>query len=414
LESPASAASAVTGVAVAQGEAPTDTTQDAAMELAADASPDSDVEQSEQTAVAASDDASSHATLLAGTTVSTSLYVATTGSDSNPGTSSAPLKTIAKAAALAKPGTSVYVRPGTYSGGFVTNTSGTSAARIRYLATVKWGVKIVPPAKSTNNIGWRNFGSYVDIVGFEIDGTKTQSGTKWRTGISAVGSYNVVSGNHIHHIAQLDSDCTSNGGSGINSNNYYYGYHNKIVGNTIHHIGALNCRFIGGVYMATSGEVQNNLIYSNGNWGIQTWHDAANVIISNNTVVKNGKGILVGGGGYYHLTGPADNFVVANNIVYDNAMYGIAEMGEVGTNNTYINNMSYKNGTNWMLNSWNTHTNDINAEPQFADYAGGNYRLKSSSAAVNRGLSAYTPATDIISVARPVGGGYDLGAYESY
>jgi hypothetical protein len=48
------------------------------------------------------------------------LYVATTGSDSNPGTQSAPFKTILRASQAAKPDTIVHVAPGTYPGGFQT------------------------------------------------------------------------------------------------------------------------------------------------------------------------------------------------------------------------------------------------------------------------------------------------------
>ncbi|KAG8956439.1 hypothetical protein FRC03_010848 [Tulasnella sp. 419] len=45
----------------------------------------------------------------------TSLYVATTGSDSNAGTLNAPLLSIQKAVDLATPGTTIYIRGGTYS-----------------------------------------------------------------------------------------------------------------------------------------------------------------------------------------------------------------------------------------------------------------------------------------------------------
>ncbi|KAG8940217.1 hypothetical protein FRC03_005659 [Tulasnella sp. 419] len=45
----------------------------------------------------------------------TTLYVATSGSDSNAGTLAAPLKSIQKAVDLATPGTTIYIRGGTYS-----------------------------------------------------------------------------------------------------------------------------------------------------------------------------------------------------------------------------------------------------------------------------------------------------------
>ena len=340
------------------------------------------------------------------------LYVSTAGADDNPGTKQAPLRTIKRAASLATPGTTVYVAPGTYPGGFVTTASGTAQERIRYVSSTRWGARIVPPKESRNNIAWRNRGDYVDIVAFEIDGQPSQAGTKWRTGISAVGSYNLVQNNHVHHIAQSDSDCTSNGGSGINSNNYYHGYHNAIVGNFVHHIGPENCKFISGIYMSTSGQVQNNVVYRNGNWGIQTWHDAADINISNNTVAYNGKGILVGGGGYYHLKGPADRIIVANNIVSRNSRHGIAEMGKVGDNNTYVQNLSYGNGIDWMLKKGHVHTGDINAEPLLVDAARGDFRLSSGSPAIDRALSIHAPQKDVLGVLRPQAGAPDLGAYE--
>jgi len=48
-------------------------------------------------------------------TSTSSLYVATSGSDSNPGTLAAPLLTIQRAVALAQPGSTIYVRGGTYA-----------------------------------------------------------------------------------------------------------------------------------------------------------------------------------------------------------------------------------------------------------------------------------------------------------
>jgi hypothetical protein len=57
-------------------------------------------------------------------------------------------------------------------------------------------------------------------------------------------------------------------------------------------------------------------------------------------------------------------------------------------------------------------TGTINADPQFVNYTAGDYRVKSTSRAVNNGLSTYAPSTDIANVARPQGGRYDIGAYE--
>src|SRR5690606_1972040 len=62
-------------------------------------------------------------------------YVATTGSDSNPGTFSQPFKTINKAASVASPGDKIYVRGGTYYGGVrISGLHGTASNPIIFSA----------------------------------------------------------------------------------------------------------------------------------------------------------------------------------------------------------------------------------------------------------------------------------------
>jgi len=64
-------------------------------------------------------------------------YVATTGSDSNPGTQASPFATLTKGVSSAGAGDTVYIGGGTYypSGGFTFSKSGTSDTnRIKYWA----------------------------------------------------------------------------------------------------------------------------------------------------------------------------------------------------------------------------------------------------------------------------------------
>ena len=106
-------------------------------------------------------------------------YVSPNGSDTAAGTRAAPFKTLARAArAAVKPGTTVFVAPGTYDGGFKTTANGTASGRIYWVSTTQWGAKIVPPANSPNKTAWDNRGNYVSIIGFEVDGSKIRSGTK--------------------------------------------------------------------------------------------------------------------------------------------------------------------------------------------------------------------------------------------
>jgi hypothetical protein len=343
----------------------------------------------------------------ASTAVYYHLYVATNGSDSNPGTKTRPFKTILKASKVAKPGTVVHVAPGTYAGGFQTSASGTATARISYVSDTKWGAKIVQYSTTTATAGWRNSGRYTDIVGFDIDG---QNGKKWTTGLGATGSYTVLKNNRVRNIATTVA-CTSMGASAINTHNYYNGYYIDVIGNVVHNIGYDGCGYFQGIYVSTSGKVLNNLVYKVGAYGIHLWHDARNITIANNTSTDNGIGMVVGSGGHYKEVLPANNVHVSNNIVYGNKRLGITEQGLVGSNNTYTNNLVYSNGINWRLKN-KTHSGTVSANPQFVSPSTGDYRLKSTSPAIGYGSSRYAPSDDIVGAARPQGGRDDIGAYE--
>ncbi|MCC2972597.1 choice-of-anchor Q domain-containing protein [Massilia sp. IC2-476] len=341
-------------------------------------------------------------------------YVSPTGSDSANGSKATPFKTLARAAQVAnKPSTTVWVAPGTYAGGFKTTGNGTASGRIYWVSTTKWGAKIVPPANSTNKTAWDNRGNYVSIIGFEVDGSKIGSGTKWTLGIYTGGSYNVIQGNHVHHTATT-IPCNSAGGSAIGVDSYYKGVKGDVIGNVVHDIGPAGCTYVQGIYHSTSGTIMNNLVYRVGSAAIHLWHDATDLKIINNTVTSSVFGIIVGGGDYYFTSAGANNVHVHNNIVYDNK-YGISEQGKTGTGNTYKNNLVFQNPTyNFQLRNGLTHTNTISSNPMFVGYsrtaATPNYELSASSPAIGRAISTYAPSTDIDGVAR--GASADLGAYQ--
>ncbi|UUZ46626.1 right-handed parallel beta-helix repeat-containing protein [Massilia sp. B-10] len=175
--------------------------------------------------------------------------------------------------------------------------SGTDAQRIYYVSTVKWGARLVPPMSSETKVGWDNRGNYIDIIGFDVDGSVSRNGIKWTHGIYNGGSYTVIKGNRVHHIAQ-NTPCDGVGGAGIGVDSYYHGVQSAVIGNTVHDIGPANCRFVHGIYISTSGSAKNNIVHNIGGAAIQLWHDANNVVISNNTVAASMTGILVGGGDF--------------------------------------------------------------------------------------------------------------------
>jgi hypothetical protein len=343
-------------------------------------------------------------------------YVSPTGSDTAAGTKAAPFKTLARAAkAAVSAGTTVWVAPGTYAGGIKTTANGTSTARIYWVSTTKWGAKIVPPSSSSNNNAWDNRGNYVSIIGFDVDGTNSGSGTKWTHGIYTGGSYGMIQDNHIHHLARSVA-CTSAGGSAIGVDSYYHGVKTDIVSNVVNDIGPAGCTYVQGIYVSTSGSIKNNLVYRVGAVAIHLWHDATDVIITNNTVTSSNFGMVIGGGDFYYTTAGANNVYVANNIVYDNK-YGISEQGTTGKNNKYVNNLVFQNPTyNISLRNGLVATGTISSNPLFKAYsrtaATPDYHLTTSSPAIGRGTATNAYPTDLDGKPRNATTGVDLGAYQ--
>jgi parallel beta-helix repeat protein len=342
------------------------------------------------------------------------LYVAPAGSDSNPGTRERPFRSLMRAARAARAGSRVLVAPGAYTGGFKTSVSGAANARIVFMSTSKWGAKIVPPRDSPNKTAWDNRGSYVDIVGFDIGGGAYQGGKKWTHGIYSGGSYVSIRNNRVHHIAH-DSECTHAGGAAIGVDSYYHGVEADVIANLVHDIGPAGCRFVHGIYVSTSGRIRNNIVYRVAEGGIHLWHDARDVIITNNTVTASNTGIIVGGGNNYFSSGPNDHTAVYSNIVYDNQR-GIAEHGKTGPNNSYRNNLVYQNAIyNWRLKAGMTHSGTVSAAPLFVDNArAGNpsLRLSPGSPAIGRATPAYAEGTDFAGRPRDARAGYDIGALQ--
>jgi hypothetical protein len=340
------------------------------------------------------------------------LYVsAATGSDSHAGTSSAPLRTIQRAASLAKPGTTIHVGPGTYTETITSSVSGTASARIRFISDYKWKA-ILKPASSAYTM-WTVRGGYTDIDGFQLDGT---GGNSVRAGIYLSGGNSSVQNSWVHHVAQ-SSGCDNRGGAGLvadQSRGTAYGNYD-FIGNVVHHVGG-GCGYIQGIYHSSSGKIINNVVYATSQ-GINMGHDDHNILVINNTLFGNsGYGVYFGGCKEAYNNGcPTRGIKINNNIIYANGggIQGPIASEDVG--NDVRNNLVYGNRTNFDLASpsSSTRTGIISADPRFVYYlanGGGNYHLKSTSPAIGKGLTTNAPAYDIEGKAR--GTSIDLGAYE--
>src|SRR5258708_9488793 len=168
------------------------------------------------------------------------LYVSTSGSDSNPGTSAQPFRTITHAYGLAGPGTTILVLPGVYaedtSGwGLHWGASGTASSPIVLQSQVRGGAVIDGQNASDRNEAIYIDGSYNVVKGFEIRNGPNGGISIWANG-------NQILDNEIHNNGNPAST-SGNGLDGIYDNektsgNIYarnYIHNNGPTGGTHHH-----------------------------------------------------------------------------------------------------------------------------------------------------------------------------------
>ncbi|HJP72722.1 MAG TPA: right-handed parallel beta-helix repeat-containing protein [Pseudonocardiaceae bacterium] len=357
---------------------------------------------------------------IAGTAGELDYYVsAASGSDSGgDGSAQHPWASIGKAAgsvSLGAAGTVVHVAPGTYTSIVHNTKSGAPGAYLTFQADTEgrpWSVKVATGG-GLRDFPFRNDGSYVRVIGFDVTST-----TAW-SGILSYGTHNVFAGNHVHNI---NPPCSgSPGGQGIGDD--ASSSDNTFIGNLVNNIGPYPkaCQYIHGIYPSGAGDVvQNNIADDNAGSGILFNHNDTGATIANNLSFANkNHGISISSGG-----GSGDGFVITNNIVYGNAMFGINVHSDAnGADNQYRNNLFYANGKGeyGLDNSagpmWtppNT-SGTVNADPRFVDYqsdGSGDYHLTAGSPAVDAGTTLGAPDTDYDGTPRPQGNAADIGPYE--
>lgn len=284
--------------------------------------------------------------LFSATANAATIYVATTGNDSNPGTLNAPFRTITRAAWGRLPGDVVEVRGGTYTGSRVSiEANGTSAARIvfRPYGAEKVIIDGTGLAAGTDLVSIYK-SSYVDFTGFEVRNAP-------RIGITAWNSHNVrVAKNVVHHSVR----------NGIYAGADTFGISHDIVvdGNTVYNnvLENRNRAFPDGgwatgitIAWSTSSRATNNKVYQNDGEGIVTLLSSDNVIEGNEifdnfsvgVYVDNARNITVnrnliystGNTSYYRDGFPASGIATANEW-YEASL---PSSGLVATNNIIVN-----------------------------------------------------------------------------
>jgi Protein of unknown function (DUF1565)/Right handed beta helix region len=333
------------------------------------------------------------------------LYVSTQGSDSNPGSSSQPFRTITYAYSKAAAGTTIHVMPGVYTDctsgwGIHLNKSGTASSPI----VLAGSSAIVDGQNSSSHPeGFYMDGTYNTVTGFEI--RNNPSG-----GIAVYGNNNRIVNNDIHSNGTPASSST-NGRDGVysdaNTSGNYYG------GNTIHNNGRTGGSNLDhGLYLCGKNEtVVNNLLYANDATGLQVagYNTVANMKVYNNVIAWNGAtGIIL----WQSLSGVD----IKNNIIYHNGNSGIGCYQATGSGVVVDHNVVYGNGGgNYNLSGVSyTMGTTLSADPKFVNAASASFdaHLSSGAPGIGAGLnlsSVFT--TDESGAARPASGAWDIGAF---
>src|ERR1700735_4832655 len=210
-----------------------------------------------------------------------SFYVSTTGNDSNPGTQTAPWRTIQHAADTVRAGGTVNVQGGVYEELVNINASGNASDGFVTFRSypgetaILDAEQLVPEGRG--GILTIRDKSYVRVEGFEIRNYRTAERQLTPLGISVIGagSHIELLKNNVHHIEQ-----TFNGrdapGHGANAFGIaVYGTDAKtpiselvIDGNQVHHLktGSSESLVVNG--NVTNFRITHNVVHDNNNIGI--------------------------------------------------------------------------------------------------------------------------------------------------
>jgi hypothetical protein len=255
-----------------------------------------------------------------------------TGSDSNPGTQSAPWRTLSKAISGAGPGDVVVLGPGTYGGLGQTTSfsrSGTAAAPIVFTSQ---------PGQSRAVVrGYvRVSGSHLQLDSLLFDGP---------TGQIVSPSSSNPGGEEVQISIRNASDVELSN-SEVRDNDYHAGVFIslssdvRVIGNYVHDNGnaALGANLDHGVYwFSGTGVIAENRIEGNVAYGVQLYPEAEHVQVTHNTISGNGRGGVI-------VSGESAHNEISNNLVADNGEYGIRAYSLTGAGNVARDNLIWNSG----------------------------------------------------------------------
>jgi hypothetical protein len=353
-------------------------------------------------------------------TTGTTYYVSVDGSDTNPGTLEAPFRTITHAYdTVAAPGVTIIVKPGTYTDhrtgwGIRLYKAGTATSSITLRSEVK-GAAII----DGQNLETRNKGIYMDgsLGGGDyhvIDGFQIKNNPYHGIFIIDGADFNKIINNEIHNNGTTGDPLTPKGQGIYSADNTR---DNHYIGNYIHHNGVPGSNLDHGFYVCGDNEiVANNVVVNNASYGIHIagYDTVSNLKIYNNTVAYNGRSGII-------LWMDMDGVDIKNNIIYRNANAGIDSWESHGSGVVVDKNLVFGNpfgnyrfdygGSDYTYTLGST----TEAEPNFIDSTAATLdtHLLAGSPAIDAGLNLSSViGTDKDGLSRPSDGPWEIGAYE--
>lgn len=264
-------------------------------------------------------------------------YVASDGRDSNPGTASRPWRTLQHAADVVRPGATVLIRSGTYSG-FVMKRSGTSSSPITF-QPYRTETVTIAGGSATANVIKITGAHHVTIRGLRVTGAAASRGG---AGIRVEnGSYgivldkNLIYRNRSYGISIVDSRSVSvtrneikrnaegvyvqRGGSGV-----------RIAANRIHHQDRMVVATVGGHD-------------DHGGVGVSLVKTTGNVVVERNRLWANRAASPDWGydGGAFEIYGASNALIVRNEMWNNRVVIETGSDGPACTNNIFRRNVAY-------------------------------------------------------------------------
>ncbi len=352
-------------------------------------------------------------------------YVGTNGSDSNPGTQSAPFRHLSKGAAVARAGDTVMVLDGTYdnegqvSPNYVVTLyySGTPGNPITFKAQNR-GQAILDAMNTTTDTSCNGAYSYFNLYNASyivIDGFVIQRGCN--EGIHSNDSAHdvVIRHNEIRNIANhTATDQIGRDGIFMNSTQYNFTFD----GNVWHDIGRTDgitpLHFDHGIYSHGQNlTIVNNIFYNmNRGWSIQLADGASNWVVANNTFAF---GNANGEDGQIMFWGNNPNISLQNNIFYYPNNYAMTRYQATTTGGVFDHNQVYpgtgviSDATGFAVTS---NLTGSSANPNFVNAGGYDFHMQTGSVGVDAGVNLSSVQVDLAGTSRPQGSSTDNGAYE--